>query len=110
MSKYEDALYTLLDIISEYRVEKYIISNKEIEDAADSLEELINKDKALQVDDKTEHIEVYAITCYNCPKCNKEIQIHTNYCPYCGQKLNWGTANGIENNIVINDINEFNKM
>ena len=89
MSKYEDALYTLLDIISECRVEKYIISNKEIEDAADSLEELINRDKALQVDDETEHIEVYAITCYNCPKCNKEIQIHTNYCPYCGQKLSW---------------------
>lgn len=93
MSKYEDALYTLLDIISEYRVEKYIISNKEIEDAADSLEELINRDKALQVDGETEHIEVYAITCYNCPKCNKEIQIHTNYCPYCGQKLNWGNEN-----------------
>ena len=89
MSKYEDALYTLLDIISEYRVEKYIISNKEIEDAVDSLEELINKDKALQVDEETEHIEVYAITCYNCPNCNKEIQIHTNYCPYCGQKLSW---------------------
>lgn len=93
MSKYEDALYTLLDIISEYRVEKCIISNKEIEDAADSLEELINRDKALQVDDETEHIEVYAITCYNCPKCNKEIQIHTNYCPYCGQKLGWGNEN-----------------
>lgn len=89
MSKYEDALYTLLDIISEYRVEKYIISNKEIEDAADSLEELINRDKALQVDDETEHIEVYASTYYNCPNCNKEIEIHTNYCPYCGQKLSW---------------------
>ena len=89
MSKYEDALYTLLDIISEYRVEKYIISNKEIEDAADSLEELINRDKSMQVNKDTEHIEVYAITCYNCPKCNKEIQIHTNYCPYCGQKLSW---------------------
>ena len=89
MSKYEDALYTLLDIISEYRVEKYIISNKEIEDAADSLEELINRDKALQVDDETEHIEVYASTYYNCPKCNKEIQIHTNYCSYWGQKLSW---------------------
>ena len=89
MSKYEDALYTLLDIIGEYRVEKYIISNKEIDDAIDSLEELINRDKALQVDDETEHIEVYASTYYNCPKCNKEIQIHTNYCPYCGQKLDW---------------------
>ena len=42
-----------------------------------------------QVDEETEHIEVYAITCYNCPNCNKEIQIHTNYCPYCGQKLSW---------------------
>lgn len=40
-----------------------------------------------QVDKETEHIEVYAVTCYNCPKCDKEIQIHTNYCPYCGQKL-----------------------
>ena len=89
MSKYEDALYTLLDIISGYRVEKYIISNKEIEDAADSLEELINRDKSMQVNKDTEHIEVYAITCYNCPKCNKEIQIHTNYCSYCGQKLDW---------------------
>lgn len=97
MSKYEDALYTLLDIISEYQVDKYIISNKEIEDAADSLEELINKDKALQVDEETEHIEVYAITCYNCPKCNKEIQIHTNYCPYCGQKLDWRIENETEN-------------
>lgn len=93
MSKYEDALYTLLDIISEYRVDKYIISNKEIEDAADSLEELINRDKSMQVNKGTEHIEVYAITCYNCPKCNKEIQIHTNYCPYCGQKLNWSNEN-----------------
>ena len=93
MSKYEDALYTLLDIISRYQVEKYIISNKEIEDATDSLEELINRDKALQVDDETEHIEVYASTYYNCPKCNKEIQIHTNYCPYCGQKLDWGNEN-----------------
>lgn len=93
MSKYEDALYTLLDIISEYRVDKYIISNKEIEDAADSLEELINRDKSMQVNKDTEHIEVYAITCYNCPKCNKEIQIHTNYCPYCGQKLNWSNEN-----------------
>ena len=46
MSKYEDALYTLLDIISEYRVEKYIISNKEIDDAIDSLEELINRDNS----------------------------------------------------------------
>ena len=97
MSKYEDALYTLLDIISEYRVEKYIISNKEIEDAADSLEELINRDKSMQVNKDTEHIEVYAITCYNCPKCNKEIQIHTNYCPYCGQKLDWRIENETEN-------------
>lgn len=93
MSKYEDALYTLLDIISEYRVEKYIILNKEIGDAIDSLEELINRDKSMQVNKDTEHIEVYAITCYNCPKCNKEIQIHTNYCPYCGQKLNWSNEN-----------------
>ena len=93
MSKYEDALYTLLDIISGYQVEKYIISNKEIDDAIDSLEELINRDKALRVDGETEHIEVYAITCYNCPKCNKEIQIHTNYCPYCGQKLDWSNTN-----------------
>ena len=97
MSKYEDALYTLLDIISEYRVDKYIISNKEIEDAADSLEELINRDKSMQVIKDTEHIEVYAITCYNCPKCNKEIQIHTNYCPYCGQKLDWRIENETEN-------------
>ncbi len=97
MSKYEDALYTLLDIISEYRVDKYIISNKEIEDAADSLEELINRDKSMQVNKDTEHIEVYAITCYNCPKCNKEIQIHTNYCPYCGQKLDWRIENETEN-------------
>lgn len=52
MSKYEDALYTLLDIISEYKVEKYIISNKEIEDAADSLEELINKEKSVQVNNE----------------------------------------------------------
>ena len=93
MSKYEDALYTLLDIISEYRVEKYIISNKDIDDAIDSLEELINRDKALQVDEETEHIEVYADTYYNCPNCNKEIEIHTNYCPYCGQKLDWGNEN-----------------
>ena len=70
-----------------------IYSNKEIEDAADSLEELINRDKSMQVNKDTEHIEVYAITCYNCPKCNKEIQIHTNYCPYCGQKLDWSNAN-----------------
>ena len=42
-----------------------------------------------QVDKETEHIEVYASTYYNCPKCNKEIEIHTNYCPYCGQKLSW---------------------
>ena len=97
MSKYEDALYTLLDIISRYQVEKYIISNKEIEDATDSLEELINRDKSMQVNKDTEHIEVYAITCYNCPKCNKEIQIHTNYCPYCGQKLDWRIENETEN-------------
>ena len=97
MSKYEDALYTLLDIISEYRVEKYIISNKEIDDAIDSLEELINRDKSMQVNKDTEHIEVYAITCYNCPKCNKEIQIHTNYCPYCGQKLDRRIENETEN-------------
>ena len=50
-----------------------------------------------------------------CPRCNHifiyEYEAKTfDYCPFCGQKLNWGTANGIENNIVINDINEFNKM
>lgn len=89
MSKYEDALYTLLDIIGEWKAEKYIISNKEVEDAVESLEELINRDKALQVDEETEHIEVYASTYYNCPNCNEEIEIHTNYCPYCGQKLDW---------------------
>lgn len=51
-----------------------------------------------QVDKETEHIEVYAVTCYNCPKCDKEIQIHTNYCPYCGQKLDWGNENqGVKN-------------
>lgn len=93
MSKYEDALYTLLDIIEEWKAEKYIISNKEVEDAVESLQELINKEKALQVDEETEHIEVYADTYYNCPKCNKEIEIHTNYCPYCGQKLDWGNEN-----------------
>ena len=51
----------------------------------------------MQVNKDTEHIEVYAITCYNCPKCNKEIQIHTNYCPYCGQKLDWRIENETEN-------------
>lgn len=49
-----------------------------------------------------------------CPSCDRKFEVeyeeHYNYCPNCGQKLNWGTANGIENNIVINDINEFNKM
>lgn len=89
MSKYEDALYTILDIISEYKVEKYIISNKEIEDAADSLEELINREKSMQVNKDTEHIEVYASTYYNCPNCNGEIEENTKYCSKCGQHLNW---------------------
>lgn len=93
MNKYEDALYTLLDIISEYQAEKYIISNKEVEDAIDSLEELINREKSMQVDEETEHIEVFASTYYNCPNCNEEIENNTNYCSKCGQHLNWRVEN-----------------
>lgn len=25
-----------------------------------------------------------------CPTCNKFFQVHGTYCPYCGQKIDWG--------------------
>lgn len=93
MSKYEDALYTLLDIVRECEAERCIFSNKEVDEAIDSLEELINREKSMQVNKDTEHIEVYASTYYSCPNCNAEIEKNANYCSHCGQHLDWNDEN-----------------
>lgn len=59
------------------------------------LKELVDKATPMKVDLSTERKEDYTgedwyyQRYYDCPKCNEEIERYVDYCPYCGQKLDW---------------------
>lgn len=99
MNKYQEALDRLasinLDIIEdgETKLNQSIYgihdrANLEMSGDLQTLQELVDKETPMKVcGDGDDHI---------CPKCNEyfcicEVQNKINYCPNCGQKLDWRT-------------------
>lgn len=73
--------------------------NREIEDGIMSEVKTtigynINKDELMEAITKGTAQEVKTYYCanhneYYCPNCIKKVESQHNYCPYCGQKLDW---------------------
>ena len=55
----------------------------------DELMEAITKGTAQEVKVKVYRAGYMNYTEYHCPNCIKKIESQHNYCPYCGQKLDW---------------------
>lgn len=55
----------------------------------DEIEEALKRNEPMKVDLETKYALPYSRTYYKCPKCDVTIERWYNYCPYCGQKLDW---------------------
>lgn len=66
--------------IPEYELEQYIIP----------LQALIDKDKPIKPIYEHEYSDdMFYIIRYKCPTCGKNLYSSPNYCPNCGQHLDW---------------------
>lgn len=87
MSKYQEALKRL-------RTNEYLTS-REQRKYYNLLQELVDKEKGRKPIYKNDG---YGMRYYFCESCNERIPLLVNcidqhkypYCPYCGQKLDWG--------------------
>lgn len=88
MNKYEEAfdvIETILHLMcGEEREDGYKPSQDEMSNSMEDFKELVKKatPKKLLYDDN------YFSFC-RCPTCKKVVPIHGDYCPRCGQKLDW---------------------
>ena len=88
MNKYEEAfdvIETILHLMcGEEREDGYKPSQDEMSNSMEDFKELVKKatPKKLLYDDN------YFSLC-RCPTCKKVVPIHGDYCPRCGQKLDW---------------------
>lgn len=58
-------------------------------EAVETLQELVDK----ATPKKLLYNGEYVSFC-NCPNCKKVVPVHGNYCPRCGQALDWRVENG----------------
>lgn len=69
------------------------------------LQELVDKETPMKVDTNTEGVyyrtkydeDINRVVVpklnYDCPRCGLNVVIDNEYCPYCGQKLDWSNEN-----------------
>ena len=85
---YEDAV-----VYGEYLYELDLLGDKSylerIEKDFNLLKQALKRNEPLKVDLETKDALPNSGTYYDCPKCDKVIGKHYNYCPYCGQRLDW---------------------
>jgi len=64
--------------------------NIETENAIETIEQALKRNEPMKF--KTKHVKVsiddYRIDDF-CPTCDKELYTTSNYCPNCGQRLDW---------------------
>ena len=98
MNKELEALNILRDNHIEYIKERYrkLTNISKIQNIInlklaqwDILEQALKRNEPMKVDLETKDVLPNSGTYYDCPKCDKVIGKHYNYCPYCGQKLDW---------------------
>ena len=85
---YEGALYYLMTETAQLNGGKIVPLSQS---AIDDLQELVKRNEPMKVDLETT-LSLIDGDYYNCPKCGDDdmlIGIRYNYCPYCGQKLDW---------------------
>lgn len=110
MSKYQKALIIVKEQLRSY----YDILDLEFPlKVLDSIK-LLQKSVDKQKPQKVKRISVLTYEVVECPICQKEFvtKFHKDdydYCPSCGQKLDWEVGNDTENDTE-NDIDKFNKM
>ena len=60
----------------------------ETENAIETIEQALKRNETMKVDLETIVSNSFG-DFYNCPKCGEAVRIYDNYCPHCGQKLDW---------------------
>lgn len=98
MIEYETIINEIKEEIKTYYNEYCRYANlpdEKIDRKIELVEKLVDKATPMKVDLSTERKEDYTgedwyyQRYYDCPKCNEEIERYVDYCPYCGQKLDW---------------------
>lgn len=97
MNNYQTAFKSLYKSIIKYFKAKDVIARSEVEELAKQLqclEKLVNKSVARQVKKYSCTSLMFNCTAYHlegsaCPMCRCELKCKYNYCPYCGQALDW---------------------
>ena len=111
MNKYEEALYRLYwDELNcgnckHYGNNKYCCTKCQTNVDLILLQELVDKETPMKVDTNTEGVyyrtkydeDVNRVVVpelnYDCPRCGLNVVIDNEYCPQCGQHLNWSNEN-----------------
>lgn len=91
MNKYQEALESIKEETTE--IDEYDTSPKSsfcyCAEEVEVLQELVER----ATPKKLLYNGEYVSFC-NCPNCKKVVPIHGNYCPRCGQALDWRIENG----------------
>ena len=93
---WEDYKYYTLNENDIYFVDKLIVSNITVEDALAKDWEVVEKSKVWKPKEREPYY--YVDRAVKCPRCNHifiyEYEAKTfDYCPHCGQHLNWSNEN-----------------
>lgn len=88
MNKYEEAfnvIETILHLMcGEEREDGYRPSHDEMVNSMEDFKELVERATPQKLLYNGEYVSFY-----KCPNCKKVVPIHGNYCPCCGQALDW---------------------
>lgn len=92
-NKYQEALDNFKDDLTDIRDCSDNYFSYTTDNDIKLLQELVDKEKPLKpIVIKQEFLLYGADSCYYCGKCEKLIwgtHWEQNYCPYCGQKIDW---------------------
>ena len=94
MSKELEALKSIKGTIiastrGDFGFEYYYLSDIEsTKKHFDIIEQALKRNEPMKVDLET-ILSIRNSFFYNCPKCGKPLRRYYNYCPDCGQKLDW---------------------
>lgn len=96
MNKYDKAMVKLIEIFNSMKL-GIEVSAKEFIVCTDTIQELVDKEKPLEIDHTSDGYPDGYYLLYDiafCPNCDRAFEVtyneHYKYCPSCGQRLNWG--------------------
>lgn len=94
MNKYQEAFYTITDWFHRYKDNKDVTVQEthitpEYRKAKKTIEELVDKATPIKpIKEKIIYNDFSHIQSYYC-KCDRKLNLDDNYCPNCGQRLDW---------------------